>query len=159
MQKNSHLITLYNVAYNAGGTDSPAPAICHLRLEQASSLLNAVSKVGKSEQGLPYHLRNISPARTNPLLPMPWSAPPLFILIHPSWHVVHTPYTRLKTSWPSEHILKFISSVSKETSKQAPPLLSYHPQHIPNILHSLTFNFTQNASSIYVLANFIYQLE
>lgn len=83
MQKNSHLITLYNVAYNAGGTDSPAPAICHLRLEQASSLLNAVSKVEKSEQGLPYHLRNISPARTNPLLPMPWSAPPLFILIHP----------------------------------------------------------------------------
>ena len=49
--------------------------------------------------------------------------------------------------------------MSKETPKQAPPPLPYYPQHVPNILYSLTLNYTQNGPSVYVLANFMCQLE
>ena len=105
----------------------------------------------------PYPLRNLSAARTYPLLPchgqLHLFTPP------PSRDAAHTSAHQAKTPRPPEHILRCISSVSKETSKQAPPLVSYHPPHVPNILYSWTFKYTQNASSIYVLANFMYQLE
>ena len=71
------------------------------------------------------------------------------ILVHshlPSWNAFNTRHTRPKPPWPSEHISKLPLSQSKETAKQAPPPLSYHPQHIPNILYGLTFNFKLEAS-------------